>query len=748
MVLPKSDIVRTKTDLVLPRCGVFGKKCVILHLELYMQEEMKKIAVTFSLLAALTFSCGLHGQAEVYRFNKKCGLELNQYLKTLHEEGPVAASKAFGKSKEATTMSLVVRCTDGDAAERELRALGVDCRRISDDVLTARLAPEQIEEVAGWPVVKRVTGLRGRQLHMDRVRESSNVNKVHEGEDLETPFTGENVLICILDQGFQFTHSAFRVTDDSSRIAAVWNLAKSERKLLRTQAEILGSGVDGTRESHGTHVTGIAAGGKLYGSPTYYGVAPGAQIVMVSSADFEDADVLDAISLVKEIAAERHVPWIVNMSFGTNFSPHDGSAELSRDLDELLSKEGAIVASAGNDGDNVLHAAGSFAEGRTVTNIAVDHKSQTYVFVYIVGDGPEPFKAQPAFLNNLSKQFVTADATFWQKYLTEEYGVDSVTNRYYYQAMVNTPAAIKASRYTDCNLAFKVEGTPGHYFHAFLNGNGPVFLADKSQNATIDAMMSVGSPADTRSAVTVGSYVTKNRWTNIEGSNYGYVGAAVVNALSSYSSVGPMTDSTLLKPDVCAPGQGVISSIYKNAVDFAGNNTQIVEKVRMGITDYYYGIMQGTSMSAPVVTGVLALWLEANPLLSAKQIHEIIAESSTRDTWTGTCWNPKWGYGKINAYEGLKLALKRTGIAARHNVTEPVTIRKTGEAWHVLFNADESFADIALCCLDGKVVMHRRVDQVAVGSEQTVDLRGLSAGIYVLKIQTPNRVLSRKVMVK
>ena len=153
-------------------------------------------------------------------------------------------------------------------------------------------------------------------------------------------------------------------------------------------------------------------------------------------------------------------------------------------------------------------------------------------------------------------------------------------------------------------------------------------------------------------------------------------------------------------------------------------------------------------MSAPVVTGVLALWLEANPLLSAKQIHEIIAESSTRDTWTGTCWNPKWGYGKINAYEGLKLALKRTGIAARHNVTEPVTIRKTGEAWHVLFNADESFADIALCCLDGKVVMHRRVDQVAVGSEQTVDLRGLSAGIYVLKIQTPNRVLSRKVMVK
>ena len=329
----------------MPRCGVFGKKCVILHPELYMQEEMKKIAVTFSLLAALTFSCGLHGQAEVYRFNKKCGLELNQYLKTLHEEGPVAASKAFGKGKEATTMSLVVRCTDGDAAERELRALGVDCRRISDDVLTARLAPEQIEEVAGWPVVKRVTGLRGRQLHMDRVRESSNVNKVHEGEDLETPFTGENVLICILDQGFQFTHSAFRVTDDSSRIAAVWNLAKSERKLLRTQAEILGSGVDGTRESHGTHVTGIAAGGKLYGSPTYYGVAPGAQIVMVSSADFEDADVLDAISLVKEIAAERHVPWIVNMSFGTNFSPHDGSAELSRDLDELLSKEGAIVAS-------------------------------------------------------------------------------------------------------------------------------------------------------------------------------------------------------------------------------------------------------------------------------------------------------------------------------------------------------------------------------------------------------------------
>ena len=49
----------------------------------------------------------------------------------------------------------------------------------------------------------------------------------------------------------------------------------------------------------------------------------------------------------------------------------------------------------------------------------------------------------------------------------------------------------------------------------------------------------------------------------------------------------------------------------------------------------FYGVMSGTSMATPVVTGVVALWLQANPMLTPEQIKEIISETSIRDTYTG-----------------------------------------------------------------------------------------------------------------
>ena len=96
----------------------------------------------------------------------------------------------------------------------------------------------------------------------------------------------------------------------------------------------------------------------------------------------------------------------------------------------------------------------------------------------------------------------------------------------------------------------------------------------------------------------------------------------------------------------------------------------------------------------------------------------------------------------------MKLALKKTGISAKRNVAEPVSIRKSGKMWKVLFNANETFADLLLCSLDGKTLVHRHLDGASVGSEQIFDFSALSAGLYVLKIQTPNSVSSRKVMVK
>jgi len=67
---------------------------------------------------------------------------------------------------------------------------------------------------------------------------------------------------------------------------------------------------------------------------------------------------------------------------------------------------------------------------------------------------------------------------------------------------------------------------------------------------------------------------------------------------------------------------------------------------------------QGTSMSSPFCAGVIALWLQANPLLSPAQVLNIFQTSSTTDGYTGSSLpNNTWGYGKINALTGIQQAL-------------------------------------------------------------------------------------------
>jgi len=76
----------------------------------------------------------------------------------------------------------------------------------------------------------------------------------------------------------------------------------------------------------------------------------------------------------------------------------------------------------------------------------------------------------------------------------------------------------------------------------------------------------------------------------------------------------------------------------------------------------------GTSDACPMVAGVAALILSVNPELTVLEVNNIIeqtAQKTRTDVYTysttsgrpnGT-WNNKMGYGLVNAYEAVKLAL-------------------------------------------------------------------------------------------
>jgi hypothetical protein len=82
----------------------------------------------------------------------------------------------------------------------------------------------------------------------------------------------------------------------------------------------------------------------------------------------------------------------------------------------------------------------------------------------------------------------------------------------------------------------------------------------------------------------------------------------------------------------------------------------------------WYYLSQGTSMSTPVASGVVALWMQANPKLTTAQIVNIMKETCDNDEWT-TDVNKlpshnrvQAGFGKLNCLKGLKKILNSTGI--------------------------------------------------------------------------------------
>lgn len=125
--------------------------------------------------------------------------------------------------------------------------------------------------------------------------------------------------------------------------------------------------------------------------------------------------------------------------------------------------------------------------------------------------------------------------------------------------------------------------------------------------------------------------------------------------MAGYSSRGPTAVDGLLKPDLAAPGTRVISTAAPGSYLASAYPERVVSG--QGATAYME--LSGTSMSAAVVSGSVALLLEARPGLTAAEVKLALQLSSSRVAGAGLI---EAGAGSLNVVAALRL-IQGAGMA-------------------------------------------------------------------------------------
>ena len=659
-----------------------------------------------------------------------------------------------------------------------LTQAGQHATTISNTVVTARVAPEWLTTLSNDTRIVRLTASKRLRPFLQKARQVTGVDRVHAGDNLYTPFTGKGIVIGIIDQSFEFKHMGFLDENGKSRIKMIWDRSKDIEKDIQSKAAPVYN-VDALTKTHetydpgsghGTHVTNIAAGSKHADNP-FYGVAPKADIVLIPSS-FENTEIIEDIRAVKAYASREKKPWVVNLSLGSVIGPHDGSGDYDQAIDSMAQDKGGIVVGAmGNEGDQKLHASSTFKPGET-KQVFVDYQEDengnaqeddiTLIDFWGTSEvNAEQFTVTPILAlkktGETSFKVEKRSEDFWKQYLDGEKvwtKIPSRNNRenYSFGVKINKLMEDFANNYENLVLGVEITAkstnTSDATLHGWISADGPnkaefTTLATDSQLESIkpDNNYIVGEGgASIPSAIGVGSFTTTVSDTlEREG------------ARSTFSSNGPWLNPNYLKPAVLAPGAIIMSALNKYAPDF--DKKDVAYSNRFNNKVYHYGYMEGTSMATPFVAGSIALWLEANPKLSAADVMDILKESSTKHAdMEGKDWTPTYGYGLINVYEGLKLALKKAGkdpLTAIERVSgsaTPATFHTTATQWQILFNNPERTATIEVVSLDGRSLYRKVLSAMSQGDEVSIPTDSFATGIYLLQVTTPGAKIAQKMV--
>lgn len=631
------------------------------------------------------------------------------------------------------------------------------------DVITLKVPLDKLEILFSTPGLSYLEIASKIQPHLNRALGDARVDSVHLGIDLPEAYSGKDVLIGITDWGFDYTHPMFYDTAmQQTRILAAWDQYKQAGPApegftygteYATVPELLNAGSDTANiysyAYHGSHVAGIAGGA---GAGTIYkGVAFEAQFLFTTFL-VDAASVIDAYQWMYEKSVSENKRLVINQSWGLHYIGNlDGTSLISQAIDQYSELGVVFASSGGNNGDVNFHLK------KTFDNDTLRSKVDFYSYsanpnmwgqsITMWGEVGKSFSARVKVLNSINQFQTQSDfiPTSTTEYIDTFLIVGADTVFYNAAAEASNPLNLRPHmrlRIKNKSTAYKilleitaVDGTVHAWNVTELTtgvGNwGMPFSMAGAGTLIGDANYSIGEPSCTESVISVAAHSSTYALPN---------GNLTGGAIANFSSKGPTLDERS-KPDISAPGVSVASSVSS----FTDNSFSTTLTISFQGQDYKFTRISGTSMSSPMVAGVIALILDANPYLMPHQVKSIIQQTARTDSYTGTIpagGSLQWGFGKVNAYEAIKLALNTVSLP-KNDAQWSLKVYPNPSTGLLLLEGNlTGNENFTLLASDGKMIASGKI------SGNQLDLTQYPTGFYILKIEGENGAFVVRIVVE
>ena len=152
--------------------------------------------------------------AEANRANPARTVQALSHLLTLRQE-------ASGR----LTVSLLVKAYDVMNVQRRIELAGGRVNTIAGDILTAEMPLDAVIALSEYEPVRfiQISAKSAPQIDVSRVEIGAHL--VHAGSGLSQSYTGDGVVVGVLDSGIEWEHEDFDWSNGTSRIQYLWDMS-------------------------------------------------------------------------------------------------------------------------------------------------------------------------------------------------------------------------------------------------------------------------------------------------------------------------------------------------------------------------------------------------------------------------------------------------------------------------------------------------------------------------------------------